>query len=161
MLSSSLATSPGVDLAMRTKSISSIMEIKCLAILLIQLHHLLLKRNSFSDFPVGLGEKPRNQSYHNWQVKFCGPAMMMGMRRFFYLEPENPLKRIWNDCSCGWCMCLQGGGGGAWRDPCRQDPQVVHILTSSTVFMKDIKVFKRNINLYKQDGTTSFGCLPL
>ena len=41
MFSSSLATSPGVDPAMRTKNMSSIMKIRFLAILLI-FHHLLL-----------------------------------------------------------------------------------------------------------------------
>ena len=41
MFSSSLATSTGVDLAIRPKNISSIMKIRFLAILLI-FHHLLL-----------------------------------------------------------------------------------------------------------------------
>ena len=55
------------------------------------------------------------------------------------------------------CMCLQGGGGGAWRDPCRQDPQVVHILTSSRVFMKDIKVFMKDIKSINRMGPPHLG----
>ena len=103
-------------------------EIRFLAIILI-VHHLLLKKISLFRLSSWFGWEAPEPELPPLTGQILGTNHDDGDEKL--LEPENPLKRISNYCSCGWCMCLQGGGGGAWRDPCRQDPQVVQILNSS------------------------------